>query len=424
MPPLQRNIDSIVGELRSASGGLTRDELADRTGLSRPTVSAVVQELVADGTVVERAAEDNGSDPSSPGRRAGVLDLARGEILLGIDFGRSHLRVAVADRAGELLVQDEKACDVDTVGAAALGDAIDLIADLFEDDRSFNDVVAVGVGLPAPINEHGFVASSEFLPTWATTDVDVGLRIAIDERRRNPGRAWEKGALPDDCIVTVANDASLGARAEAADAGMAGGDVLYVKASSSISAGLILSGAAHLGAHRRAGTLAHVAVPAEAERLVAETSQLVLPRHTCTVCGRLDCLENLASGRAVVRQLRATHPAYAADLDIETVVRSATSDADQHPMCSQAIGFAGLRLGFVLADVIRLLDPELILIGGWFSHAGDIFLRPVRDAVRRAGVRADDQAIRLVPEGRVVRSEVEGAVLLALEAVTQRAVSP
>src|SRR4051794_11361753 len=98
-----------------ARPGSTRTELAERTGLSRPTVSAVADELVRAGIVVQH--ED--AQPRT-GRPPVLLSLAaHAAFAIGVDMGHAHVQVAVSDLSGKILGHQRATADVDTIRARA-----------------------------------------------------------------------------------------------------------------------------------------------------------------------------------------------------------------------------------------------------------------------------------------------------------------
>src|SRR6266508_3366021 len=164
-----------------------------------------------------------------------------------------------------------------------------------------------------------------------------------------------------------------------------------------IGGGIILGGELVRGAHGIAGELGHtVSVP---------------DGHPCG-CGRLGCLEQYASGKALVRfaQQAATHqPASAPVLldlaggdatAITGVMVTAAAREGDHAALS-AFDQIGYWLGSAMADAVQILDPQVIVIGGGVSEAGKLLLDPVRIGYRKA----------LKQRGRLPVAEVRAALL-------------
>src|SRR5262249_30328917 len=140
----------LLRELRDATVA-DRGELARRTGLSRATISSLVADCIASGAITEEPAADPGGSagrPSSPLR----LD-PQAAVVLGIDFGHRHGRVAIADLAGAILAERRVDLDVHAGAPAALdttsGLATALLAEAGIERRR---VLGAALGVPAPVN--------------------------------------------------------------------------------------------------------------------------------------------------------------------------------------------------------------------------------------------------------------------------------
>lgn len=414
MPPLPRNAARVLHELAGHPRGLTRPEIASRSGLSRPTVGAVLEDLQARHFVCDLG---ESSPPGGTGRPAArwLLTVPDG-VVVGLDLGHSHQRVMVASAAGQPLGPPlDWPSNVDRDGPVALRAGAELIRKaLSAAQTDLGAVLAIGVGLPAPIGPDGKVNSASHLPTWYGIDVADELVSLLKPRGLRPG-------VP----VRIENDANLGALGEGLY-GVADGehDYVYVKVSTGIGMGVVLGDALVRGAHGSAAELGHVSVPAEAERVISKRSMITLPRAECPRCGRQDCLENLASCHAVVEQLIETtlrrdalEPHQPQGLDIAAVIDGAVNDPLRYPLYREAIVHAGIRIGAALGDITRLFDPSLIIVGGLLAGAGSLLLDQISPWVERATLRPASVELKLVPEGLIVRSEVFGAVALALEQI-------
>src|SRR4051812_9054071 len=177
-----------------AHPGSTRTELAEHTGLSRPTVSAVADELVQAGLVV-------GHEDPQPrtGRPPVLLSLASGAAFaVGLDMGHAHVQVAVSDLAGQILGHTRSSADVDHDPLGSFDLAQELVQRALEQAGVTSDrVIGVGMALAAPIDrQSGALCAEGILPNWD------GLQPAAEMQARL--------ALP----VEVQNDANLGALGE------------------------------------------------------------------------------------------------------------------------------------------------------------------------------------------------------------------
>jgi predicted NBD/HSP70 family sugar kinase len=355
------NRDRLVDILR-ARGPMPQAELARASGLSPATVSSIVGELRSLGWLEPGGAR---GDSVVLSRTAGVA--------IGVDFGHSHVRVAIADLAHTVLAEAEEPVEVDHDAADGIAIAGTLVRRLLAETGA-GSVTGVGMGLPGPLSGDE-VGDSAILPGWIGARPEAMLR--------------EELGLP----VRVDNDANLGALAETVwGAGRGCSDLVYVKAATGIGAGLVLSGRLYRGATGAAGELGHLPVD--------ETGAI------CR-CGNRGCLETLAGADAILEPLRRRRASVSTLRD----VIAAAADGDR--ACARVIEDAGRALGRGVAGACNLLAPERVVVGGELAQAGELLLEPLRGALRRAAIgsmRDVDVVAGVLGE----RAEVLGAVALVL----------
>ncbi len=355
-------------------GAASRSELARLTGLSRSTVAAVVSDLQSRGLMLE-SVEDR--QAAGRGRPAGRLRLNPAmSAAVGVDFDHRHVRVAVADSNSTILAERTEPADVDTFADAALDLAAEMIEEcLAEADIERSRVIAAGMGLPGPIDSRSVrVGQSVILASWAG-------REAGEELQRRIG-------IP----VRFDNDANLGGLAEVSvGSGQGFNNVIYLKASSGIGAGLILDGRIYRGATGIAGEIGHVHVRSDGP--------------VCR-CGSRGCLETVANTSAILALLRSTYRQDLALGDVFDLVQSGDLG-----VC-RVIGDAGLAIGRTLADLCNVLNPEAIIVGGELSAAGDVLLDGIRDAIQRYSQADAARAVQVVRGVLGDRAELLGALAL------------
>jgi predicted NBD/HSP70 family sugar kinase/biotin operon repressor len=372
----ERNRDRVVAALREA-GAASRAELARRTGLSRTTVASIVGDLQGEGMLVER---ENGSGASPRGGRPPrLLFFSRSAgAVLGIDFGKRHLRVAAADLSHVIVAEAERPMRTDEPADTGLETATALADEVLEEGGiSRADVIGVGLGLPGPIDmRSGRVGSSSILPGW------VGVRAA-DELGSRLG-------LP----VQVDNDANLGALAELHWGAAAGRrNAAYLKVATGIGAGLIVDGRLFHGAAGMAGEIGHT---------------IIQEQGPVCRCGKRGCLETLAGSAALVELLRGTH---GPDLTTQQLLEAAAAGDSG---ARRVLADAGRYIGRAVATLCDLLNPELIVVGGELSKAGEVLLDPLREQVHRHAIPATTRDLEIVPGVLGPRAELLGALALVL----------
>lgn len=366
----QRSEQHLLSALGQTPGA-TRAQLAEATGLSRSAVAETVAGLIAGGRLQELAPA---AVPGRRGRRPAVLvPIPPDGVVIGLDLGHSHLAAAVADATGTLLASDRQEANVDREALGALDAAGRMVADLLTRlgiDRA--DVRGAAVGLPGPVDLSRTVRSRSILGGWVDLDParEFGDRLGVP--------------------VQVGNDADLGALGELRFGAARGhADVLYIKASHGIGAGLILGGRSYRGATGLAGEIGHTQVPGAAE--------------WCR-CGNRGCLETVVSVGQVRRQLELVRPGVAGLL----------TTTPKDPVSTRILREAGRTIGQVVAGLCNALNPGLVLLGGELGASGEPFVSGVRDAVAQYAQPATAAALVIRPAGLGLGAELQGAVALAL----------
>ena len=360
-------------------GVASRADVARHTGLSRTTVSGLVAEMRNEGLVVDRPGPDANGQAGGAGRPPTPIGLGPGAgAALGIDFGKRHLAVVVADLSHTLLAEDRREMEEGYDSAHGMDTAAELVEEVLERaDVPPSQLLGVGLGLPGPIHgPSGQVGSSAILPGW------VGLHVAEEMELRL--------GMP----VRVDNDANLGALAELFwGAGRGATELVYLKVATGIGAGLVIRGRLFHGAGGTAGEIGH----------------LTIDEHgpLCR-CGNRGCLETFAAGDALVELLRSS---LGHELTAEEIVEQAI---EGDVACRRAIADAGRHLGHAVGAICNLMNPSRVVVGGSIGQAGELLLGEMREAVRRRAVLSAAQDVEIVAGVLGERAEVLGAVALVL----------
>ncbi|MDQ6936303.1 MAG: ROK family transcriptional regulator [Actinomycetota bacterium] len=362
-----------------AGQAVNRAELGRVTGLARSTVTRIVGDLLGDGVIVERPAP-NPSVPRGAGRPAVLLALApRTDLVVAIDFGHSHCRVGVADSSAAIIAESSIVLDVDASADRALRHATANVVELLDRLGSRRtQVIGAAIGIPAPLDlATGAVGSGSILPGWINRRPAEELQRALK--------------LP----VVIDNDANLGALGEARFGAARGyADVIYVKVSTGIGAGLILDGHVYRGSTGRAGEIGHVPVD---------------PNGALCRCGNRGCLETVA---AVGPVLNLVQPGHGGHLTLDALVRMTQAG---NPGVIRVLDDTGRTLGRVLADMVNSMNPAALIIGGEFSLAGKPFLAGVRESLHRFAQPDIVRSLHVSTAQLGDRAELLGAAALALE---------
>ncbi|MEU7377724.1 ROK family transcriptional regulator [Streptomyces albidoflavus] len=365
------NLERVVRAVR-LSGSLTQAEIARTTGLSAATVSNIVRELKESGTVEV-------TPTSAGGRRARSVSLSGDAgIVIGVDFGHTHLRVAVGNLAHQILAEEAEPLDVDASAEQGFDRAELLVGRLLDAtgvDRA--KVAGVGLGVPGPIDvASGMLGSTSILPGWSGTQP----ALALGERIGVP--------------VAVDNDANLGALGELVwGSGRGVRDLAYIKVAGGVGAGLVIDGQIYRGPGGTAGEIGHITLDESGP--------------VCR-CGNRGCLETFTAARYVLPLLEPTH---GTGLTMEKVVGLAK---EGDPGCRRVVADVGRYIGSGVASLCNLLNPSRVVLGGDLAEAGELVLGPIRTSVGRYAIPSAARQLELVPGSLGGRAEVLGALALAL----------
>ncbi|WP_460347624.1 ROK family transcriptional regulator [Actinoallomurus acanthiterrae] len=354
----------------------SRSELVQVTGLSRATVSSLVADLLA-ADLVEESEPDGQTRPT--GRPAQSLTLrAPAAYAIGADIGHQHVRVALCDLNGTPIWNDTVVTDVDR----APGETLDLTADLVQRalrERNIGQerVLGLGVDIAAPVRvPSGVLEAHGIMPGW------VGVQPGAELQRRT--------GLP----TRLANDANAGALAEREyGAGRNVDDMIYIRLSAGIGAGIISGGQPLHGTGGLAGEIGHIRST---------------PDGRVCRCGNRGCLETVASPVAIARLLENSWGYPVAVSDLLPLIKAGDRGA------VHALQDAAEEIGRVLANLVTMLNPELIVVGGDLARAGERLIEPITRAIRRYALAPAAEAVQITSGQLGDHAEVLGAAGMVL----------
>jgi predicted NBD/HSP70 family sugar kinase len=334
---------SIAATLRSqtlnllASGEATsRADLVEALQVAPSTVTGVVRRLLDEGAILEE-----GVGRSTGGRRPRILRLRGVDGVIAVsELGAQHARIGLCSPGGQLLTAEEVAIDI----AAGPGEVFDVVALAFARIRAATApgqaLLGIGMALPGPIEfPRGRLIGPARMPGWSGVDAQVDL--------------GERFNVP----VVVENDAKAAAIGEHTIRGRDAGDMIYVKAGTGIGGCLVTDGQVYRGSRGLSGDVTHVRVADSGER------------H-CS-CGSRGCLETVASGAALARQLTEQGLPMTTTRDVIAAV------TDAEPAVVTMVRHAGGLLGVALSGLVNFLNPEAVVIGGALSSL-DVYVAAAR----------------------------------------------
>ncbi|GAA2612902.1 ROK family glucokinase [Dactylosporangium fulvum] len=297
-------------------------------------------------------------------------------LTIGVDIGGTKVLGGVVDSAGDVLAQTRR----DTP-AQDPGETADRIIDVIKELAASHPVDAVGIGAA------GWIDATRSIVQFA------------------PNLAWRNEPLRDKIVAAVGlpcvveNDGNVAAWAEFrfGAAHDADDSMVLFTVGTGIGGGIVIGGNLIRGAHGIAGELGHA---------------LMVPNgHPCG-CGRHGCLEQYASGRALVRFARADareRPEAAEQLlnlvggEVDKIDGPAITQAARagDPVAIAAFEQVGRWLGVAFADIVQVLDSQVIVVGGGVIDAGDLLMKPARASYEE----------QLAQRGRLPVAEVRPALM-------------
>lgn len=280
---------------------------------------------------------------------------ARSGLTVGVDIGGTKVLAGVVTPSGEVLATARRDTPADDVGKTQ-----QFVVEVITELAKAHEVTAVGIGAAGWIDETRSLVN--FAPNLAWRNEPLRERVA------------DQVGLP----VVVENDANAAAWAEFqyGSAREVEDSMALFTVGTGIGGGLVLGGEVWRGAHGMAAEMGHVRV---------------VPEGRLCGCGRIGCFEQYASGSALVRAAReraAANPATAHRLldlaggNVDAIngplVTQAAREGD--PAARAAFAEVGHWLGTGMADIVQILDVEIIVVGGGVVEAGELLLAPARAA--------------------------------------------
>ena len=371
------NLSAIVRQLHG-DGPLSRSELVARTGLTRSAIRGHLGELVAGGAVSERRAAPLGT----PGRPSPlVCPEPESAVVLALDIEVDSLAAAIIGLGGDVLEHIR----VDRPrGHSSLAAIVDDLAVLAETVRSRRTPrlpeVGIGVAVVGVVRRADGLVSTA--PNLGWVDEPLGDRI--------------QAVFGTDVPVSVANEADLGALAEARRGVAIGVDhLLYVSGEVGVGGGLIVDGQPFTGVAGYGGEIGHI---------------LVRPDGLTCRCGAVGCWETEIGAVSLLR--RAGRSPRGGRADVDALLDDAEAGL---PVAVAALEETGRWLGRGLAGLVNVLNPRLVVFGGLFGRIHPFVASLVDAELDRSTLAAPRRLVRVVAGSLGAEAPLRGAAELAFE---------
>ena len=281
---------------------------------------------------------------------------------VGVDIGGTTVKLGIFNIDGTLISKFEIPTRKEDGGKYILGDIAKALDDYFlKNDIDKTSIVGVGMGVPGPVKEDGTVVKCVNLG-WGIFNVEEELSKLLNLK------------------VKAANDANIAALGEMWQGGGKGHqNVVMVTLGTGVGGGVIIDGKIISGNNGAAGEIGHIKVEKNETR-------------TCG-CGNKGCLEQYASATGIVNSANMyleSNDKASVLRDLKEVTSKDIFDAAKNndEVALELVEGFGEKLGTALAMISCVCDPEVFVIGGGVSRAGDILINVVNKYYKEAAFHA------------------------------------
>jgi len=288
--------------------------------------------------------------------------------IIGVDLGGTKIATAIADTAGKIIYKINTPTEANLGKNVSVGNlikAIYLVMDKLKAKKT--QISKIGIGAPGPIlHDSGLVVDPPNLPGWGKLNLKIILKKEFGTK------------------IILENDAKTAALGEAIfGAGKKYSNLVYITIGTGIGGGIIIDKKIYRGSSGAAGEIGHTLI---------ELSD-----------SKIRTLESLAAGPAIAKAANMT--------DGETVYKEAVAG---NAMAINAIECCGQYIGLAVANIINILNPEIIIIGGGISKMGKIIFDPINETAKKNALPVALNKLKIVPAKLGVDAGLIGAIALCL----------
>ncbi|GFZ81236.1 xylose repressor [Paenibacillus marchantiophytorum] len=350
---------------------ISRARIAEITGLTKATVSSLVNELIESSLV-----DEIGVGESSGGRKPMML-LFNGTAgyAIGVDLGVHDILAVLTDLTGKVV--REKRVNHDNPSAQ---EVIDLLKATIRDlingaPESVYGIIGIGIGVPGICDEDGTLLFAPNLE-WE----NVPLQKYMEETFHIP--------------VVIDNEANAGAVGEKQfGAGRETANLVYVSIGIGIGAGIIIKGELYRGATGFSGEIGHISIQHDGPK--------------CR-CGSLGCWELYASEHALLERARQE---FGSSITLEMLLRKAEAGDAAIIALFERLGYF---LGVGVVNIINSYNPEFVILGGRLAGAEKWLMKPLLQLLEKRSLPHPRKLLNVAFSELSDRSTVLGAASFAV----------
>lgn len=361
---------------------ISRSSIAKLTGLNKSTVSSIIVELLKEDLIFEEA-----SNYQNIGRTPINLYLKLGKFYVGaINIDSVITRFAVADIDGSIIGESY----IDTVSKNPNAYMKTCINELLKLCGSLNikHLEGIGVNIAGIVDSKNLVVN--FAPNLGWEEFNIGQAI--------------KKLLPDINILAVGNDAKSSALAELwfGNHEMNLSNFVFLSVGNGIGSGIVVEGNLVHGEYQAAGEFGHMIIYEGGE--------------PCA-CGNSGCWEAYASDRAIVKNYLAKRPGKLGQ-NIDFMAQDIIDLAKNNdPLAIEVLKQTGFYLGLGISNIIKAVDPHVIIIGGKLTQVWDIIYPEILTVVTKRAYFGRKKLVSIIPTTLNALPRLLGAATLAIEEI-------
>ena len=366
----RKKILNLISEKRE----YTKQDISKEIGVSIPTVSSNINELMAEGLV-----EEAGVAGSTGGRKPIIVRfLPNSKFSFGVEFKLNNVRIILINLDSDIKFD----ISFEVVNFKNIDDIIEKIYEIInnilgEMKISFKDILGIGFSLPGTVNEQSLVL--EIAPNIGLKNVDFNRFLNVLK-------------FPI-YIENEANSAALGELNIGIAKKMR--NLVYLSINEGIGAGVVIQDHLYKGKNKRAGELGHMTV---------------VPNGKLCNCGRKGCLEQYTSKKSLIEHYNSKSPKPIETLE-EFFSRVKQKETLAISELERYIGF--LAIG--IQNIVLILDPHYVVLGGEISDFSEYYLKDLKDKVFVQNSFYDETNLKIFASKLKKDSSILGAALLPLQ---------
>ncbi|UCH12133.1 MAG: ROK family protein [Candidatus Omnitrophota bacterium] len=382
-------------DIITKSGPVTRTEISRITKLNIVTVSNYVNSYIDKDLVVEK-----GFDVSTGGRKPTLVELnAKQGYVIGIDIGPINMTSIITDLANTVVGKIRKPRPAGPMNEV-ITSSIEMVYEIINKSKiDKNKLKGVGLGVSGVIDAVAGTVRDTDIARGQTTGSYVSVKSMLEKEFNIPTFAG------NDATVAAFGEKRLGLEQEV-------NDMLYIY--SDVGCGIIIKGEIYCGAGGSAGELQLSIDTANAEKFTYWKKEPAYLRPWGVDLGITNEAKKILSKEKAASKIIDLAGGNIDDINIDMVIEAAKAE---DKIALELLENAGQHLGMRIAYLINLFNPEVVIIGGGVERAGELFLGPIRRAVRGLAFEEPANAVKIIPSRLGDSAVALGAAALVLREI-------